>query len=137
MSGFLVFSVGGRKRSEARRKGSLGWLGVEHAESFQDCLDVVFLRDVEFPIGPVTEDVEPEEVGDRSTIGALKTLIENGFEFIKVLPIVAGVELIIDMDREDQDGILGGSNVETGVGRGGSEIERSKELVECSIEAAR
>jgi hypothetical protein len=137
MSGFLMFSIGSGKWSEAGRKGSLCWFGVKHTEPFQDRLDVVFLRDVEFPVGPVSEDVEPEKVRDRSSVRALKSVVEFGLEVVQFLAIVAGDELVINVDGEDEKCILGWSDVETGVGRRRIEIERSKELVKSLIEAAR
>jgi hypothetical protein len=137
MSGFLMFSVGSGNRSEAGRKGSLCRFGVEHAKPFQDRLYVVFLRNVEFPVGPVSEDVEPEKVRDRSSVRALKSVVEFGLEVVQFLAIVAGDELVINVDGEDEKCILGRSDVETGVGRRRDETERSKELVESLVEAAR
>lgn len=107
MSGFLMFSVGSGKRSEAGRKGSLCRFGVEHAKPFQDRLYVVFLRDVEFPVGPVSEDVEPKKVRDRSSVRALKSVVELGLEVVQFLAIVAGDDLVINVDGENEKGILG------------------------------
>ena len=102
-----MFSVGSGKRSEAGRKESLCRFGVEHAEPFQDRLYVVFLRDVEFPVGPVSEDIEPKKVRDRSSVRALKSVVELGLEVVQFLAIVAGDELVINVDGEDEKGILG------------------------------
>jgi hypothetical protein len=137
MSGFLMFSVGSRRRSEAGRKGSLCRFGFKHTEPFQDRLDVVFLRDVEFPVGPVSEDVDAKKVRDRSSVGALKSAVEFGLKVVQFLAIVAGNELVINVDREDEKCILGRSDVETGVGRRRHETERLKEFVKSLIEAAR
>jgi hypothetical protein len=67
----------------------------------------VFLRDVEFPVGPVLEDVEPKKVRDHSSIRALKSVIEFGLEVVQFLAIVAGDDLVINVDGENEKGILG------------------------------
>ena len=136
MFGLCVFFVCSRNRSEAGWKRSPCRVAVLQVEAFQDGLEVVFLRDIELPCWSVSVDVETKEVSGRSRVRAFELCIELAFEVVQSRPIVAGDELVIDMNREHEELVSPAMRVEAGVCFGWSEALGLEPFVECLVEAA-
>jgi hypothetical protein len=90
--GLCVFLICSRYRTEAGWQRSPCQVAVLQVETFQDGLEVMFLRDVEFPHQSVSVDVEPEEVASRSRVGAFELRIEFALELVEGRPVVASDE---------------------------------------------
>jgi hypothetical protein len=119
-----MFLVCGRNRSEAGWKRSPCRVAVLQVEAFQDGLEVVLLRDVEFPCSTVPVDVETQKISGWSRVRAFELGIELAFEVVKCGPIVASDELVVDVNREHEEFVSSAARVETGVCLGWSETLR-------------
>jgi hypothetical protein len=132
-----VFLICGRNGSEASWKRSPCRVAVLRVESFEDGLELVFQRDVEFPCRSVSVDVETEEVAGRSRVRAFKLRIELALEFVQSGAVVAGDELVVNMDRKHEEVVSPAARVETGVGLRWGQTLGLEPFVECFVEAAR